>query len=269
MTDEEESDDENEAPLSIAECISSSSSDEYSEEETPSTDQSGFQCNCGKRCLSKMDRTSVEEHIMNIKEMTKDEKDLYVMGAVHKVNPDQKRSRYGERKRTRYDYRYEGHKVCRKAFTVIYDISEATLKRLIKHLCTYGNIPRVHRSKGRKPKHALAFSDIEKLVKFIQTYSTENGLPQPAAPRGRDDVAPVFLPAYTTKKSIHGTYAEACQDTSSRIIQYKTFCKIWNHCCPHIKVNKTYFYRVFRNIKFLVVIYQYCSHFKINCCLVI
>ena len=46
---------------------------------------------------------------------------------------------------------------------------------------------------GKKPKHALTFEDVKRVVLFISNYAEEYGIPQPAAPRGRDDTAPTSL----------------------------------------------------------------------------
>lgn len=149
------------------------------------------------------------------------------------MSADHKRSRYGERKRTRYEYKFHGNIICRKSFMIIYDIKESSLKSLIKHLSDTGNVPRVHGNKGRKPSNALCFPDIERAVKFVVSYAQDYGLPQPAAPRGRDNTAPIYLPASSTKKEVHQHYIEAC---TGRQMSCKTFCKVWNHCCSHIKV---------------------------------
>ncbi len=170
--------------------------------------------------------------------MTKDERELYIMGALHKLNPDSKRSRYGERKRTIYDYTYEGNHVCTQVFMLIYDVSKSTLQSIIKHLSVHGNVPRVHGNRGRAPHNAVTYEDVQRVVAFILSYSSEHGFPQPAAPRGRDNTAPVFLPAYTTKKHIHSLYTLSSQETNRRAIKCKAFRGIWAQCIPHIKVNK-------------------------------
>ena len=43
-------------------------------------------------------------------------------------------------------------------------------------------------------------------VQFIDNYAEEFGIPQPAAPRCRDDTAPIYLTASTTAREIHETY---------------------------------------------------------------
>ena len=208
------------------------------DEEEGCTDESiGSGCNCQQKCLLNIPRDQIQDHIFNLREMDKESKDMYIMGALHRVNRDSKRSRYGERMRTRYEYKFNATNICRKAFLIIYDIGERTLKNLIRHVNLNGNIPRIHGNKRRKPVHALSFADIERAVSFIVHFSEENGLPQPAAPRGRDDTAPVYLPADMTKTMIHSMYAVSCDEASVRVIKKSAFLGIWSQCCSHIKVN--------------------------------
>lgn len=219
---------------------------ESDEDETsfPSTDtltRVASGCGCVQNCVNNIDKSLIQTHVDNLREMTKDEKELYVMGALQKINPDSKRSRYGDRKRTRYEYKYEGNSICKNAFLIIYDVRNFTLKSLIKHMAVNGNVPRVHGNSRRKPHHALSFGDVERVVKFIAAYSVENGLPQPAAPRGRDNIPPVFLPACMTKKGIHAIYAQGCQETDARTVKIRSFVGIWSQCIAHIKVSFPYF----------------------------
>ncbi|MES9882762.1 MAG: hypothetical protein ABW185_17990 [Sedimenticola sp.] len=195
-------------------------------------------CGCMKNCIKSINKTIIQSHVDNIREMTKDERDLYVMGALHKLNPDDKRTRYGERKRAKYDYTYEGRHICKQAFLIIYDVGKSTLQAIIKHLAIHGNVPRVHGNSGRTPHHAVTYEDVRRVVSFILSYGSEHGLPQPAAPRGRDNTAPVFLPAQTTKTYIHSLYTLSSQESNSRALKCKAFRGIWAQCIPHIKVNK-------------------------------
>ncbi len=144
--------------------------------------------------------------------------------------------RYGERKRNRYEYRFQGNSICRQAFSTIYDSGEFVLKSIIKHVNDNGNVRRLHGNAGKRVKHALTFTDVQNVVKYIQAYSTEHGLPMPAAPRGRDDTAPVFLPASTTRKNVHMEYSQCCEEAEQRAVMYQTFTMLWRQCCSYIKV---------------------------------
>ena len=56
-------------------------------------------------------------------------------------------------------------------------------------------------TKAAKP--ACSFAVIENVVNFLKQYGVVNGMPMPAAPRGRNDIPPVFLPAHETKDHVY------------------------------------------------------------------
>ena len=95
---------------------------------------------------------------------------------------------------------------------------------------------RTHGNGGKKPHNALSFEEIKFVVLFIKRYSEDNGLPMPAAPRGRDTEPPTFLPCSTSKRDIHDMYAEACQEVSIRAVKLSSFYSIWSACLPNIQI---------------------------------
>jgi len=96
------------------------------------------------------------------------------------------------RERLRYDYTYKGRDVCKTAFCVIYDVKETDILRPLTSTRTEF-VPCAHGNKGNIPKHAFRLDDVRRALIFIKKYALEYGMPMPAAPRGRPDVAPVFL----------------------------------------------------------------------------
>ena len=60
----------------------------------------------------------------------------------------------------------------------------------------------------------------------------------PAAPRGRNDIPPIFLPAYETKVHIHSVYKESCIASEKRPVGLTLFKTIWSHTLSHIKIIK-------------------------------
>ena len=120
---------------------------------------------------------------------------------------------------------------CRSAFQSLFDVGKK-----LKHYSANGAVPRQHGNRGRKPKHSINFDDVQRVVNFILGYADEHGLPQPAAPRGRDDEPPIFLPCNSSKKEIHGMYKSACENENIRKVEYHTFINIWNSCTAHIKI---------------------------------
>ena len=68
--------------------------------------------------------------------------------------------------------------------------------------------PRKHGNTGEKPSHSLRYDDFRLVVQFISSFADDFGLPQPAVPRGSDDVPPIYIPSDKTKKMIHEKYVE-------------------------------------------------------------
>uniref|UniRef100_A0A8W8N980 DUF7869 domain-containing protein n=1 Tax=Magallana gigas TaxID=29159 RepID=A0A8W8N980_MAGGI len=149
-----------------------------------------------------------------------------------------KKRQNGERKKIRSEqtFMFSGEKVCRNTFLLVYDIGKHFLHNIITHKNTHGVTPRKHGNLGKKPSHSLQYDDIKLVVQFISSYADDFGLPQPAAPRGRDDTPSIYIPSDTTKKDVHEKYVESCPN--DRHVRYSTFCNIWNQCLPHIRIAK-------------------------------
>ena len=166
----------------------------------------------------------------------KEEKEMYIMGTIDKVALDDKRCKDSERKRIRWGYAYEGKKVCRNAFLLIFDIGRRTLESILKHVSEQGVVPRVHGLTGKSSNNALPKEVIKDAVQFLVNYAVEEGLPQPAPTRGRDGVLPIYLPASYTKFLIHKEYVKACSVGGKRNAGLTTFKDVWNTCLPQIKI---------------------------------
>ena len=126
--------------------------------------------------------------------------------------------------------------MCEDAFQFIHKVGKKKFENLKKHFKTYGISARVHGNKGRKPPNACSFAVIENVGKFLKQYGVVNGMPMPAAPRGRNDIPPVFLSAHETKDHVYKMYVESCGD--NRHVKLTLFKMIWNHCLPHIQIIK-------------------------------
>ena len=196
-----------------------------------------FECRCSVSCISQFEQSEIQEHIMNICEMTKEEKDMYLMGVLQPIGVSHTKTWRGERKRKRYGYTYGGKNVCRSTFQYIFNIGRRALTSLITHMNVNGKVPRIHGNKGRKPHNSLKYNEIKHCVDFVLHYSNEHGLPQPAAPRGRDGEPPVYLPASLTKYSLHKEYVAACQEINIRTLGLSSFKSMWLQCLPHIRIS--------------------------------
>ena len=82
--------------------------------------------------------------------------------------------------------------------------------------------------------HAFEHVVIKEVVHFIQEYTEVHGLPQPAAPRGRAEIPPIYLPASQNFKTVHIHYVSACSESGRRHVGYDVFRSVWHQCMPHI-----------------------------------
>ncbi|XP_052798591.1 uncharacterized protein LOC128230403 isoform X1 [Mya arenaria] len=213
VTSDDENDDNPMAAENVNEHVISEHDDDIPIVESCNTLATG--CDCTAMCLDPIDREAAQAHIDNIRQYTKDEKDLYIMGALNRINSYKKRSRYGDCQRTRYNYKYnEGNVVCKKTFMCVYDIGP---KNLLKHVNKNGNVPRHYGNQDRRPIHALTFQEIEN-ESFLKNVAVELGLPMPAAPREGAKDAPVFLHSYTKKMKMHNLYEKSCIEATTRCI---------------------------------------------------
>ena len=184
------------------------------------------------KCTSKFGETDMISHIYNIREMEKNDKDMYIMDTL--VDFDKEQTNKGKRrKRIRKKFMFLGQAVCKNFFTSVYVIRRKSLKNLISHMDKNGAVPRTHGNIGKRMQRGLAFEDIRAAVQFILNYADINGLPQPAAPRGTDNTPPVYLHCQNTKKSVHKDYRDSLAD-NARVIKYTTWTKVWRNCVPHI-----------------------------------
>ena len=119
---------------------------------------------------------------------------------------------------------------------LLFDIGKHSLGSLTRHISHHGVVPRTHGNTGRKPSKSLKFEEIKTAVQFICNFSDEFGMPQPAAPRGRDNTPPIYLTSDTTKVRVHELYTAVCSETNIRAVKYSTFNNIWRTCLPHIKI---------------------------------
>lgn len=192
-------------------------------------------CGCQKKCSTKITEEVLYEHILNIRDMTKEEKEMYVMGVIL-IDKNKKNRQGGERKRNSTELTLFGANVCKKMFLMAFDIGRGTLANLLEHVAKHGVVPRRHGNMGRKPAHALGFEDVKRAVHFIVNYADEFGMPQPAAPRGRDNIPPIYLTCQTTKMKLHTDYVRSCTESSHRYVKRSAFYAIWKTVLSHIKI---------------------------------
>lgn len=163
-------------------------------------------------------------HILNMREMSKEEKDMYIMGSF--VDSCKETTKRGKKRiRPRQTFMFSCEKVCRNTFLLVYDIGKNFLHNIITHKNTHGVTPRKHGNIEKNPSHSQQYDGIRLVVQFISSYANDYGLPQPAATRGRDDTPPIYIPSDTTKKDVHEKYVESSE---------RSTCAVF-HILQHLK----------------------------------
>ena len=118
------------------------------------------------------------------------------MGTLVSNSSDNENTRRRTRKQIHFSYMYkfDGKGIFREVYKILFDIGEKRLTNILKHMKAYGAVPRTYGNKEKKPQNALSFQDIKKVVQFIINFAEENGIPLPAAPRGRQTRHPLTPP---------------------------------------------------------------------------
>ena len=199
----------------------------------------GIVCGCSKACLRKFPSEEILLNRLNMREMTKGEKELLLMGVLYSTQFDSEKTTKGLKRQHQYfDYCFRGEKICAGAFRYIFDIGQKYLKNLKKNLAENGPVPRRHGNSGKKPHNALSFADVEACAKFLKHYGEEFGIPHPAPLHGRDAMPPTYLPASKTVKSVHADYVASCRAENDRahFARISVFRSIWKSCFPHLQI---------------------------------
>ena len=200
--------------------------------------RSGCPCK-SKNCYKAFDSDVIIDHRLTMREYEKHEKESYLIGKLDQCcSKSTNRCKNSVRERQKFKYSFLDMFICEDAFMFIHDIGNKAFKNLKQHYKIKGIEPRSHGLKRRRPPNATSFNDIENVVKFIKKFGEDNGLPMPAAPRGRNDIPPIFLPAYETKVHIHSVYKESCIASEKRPVGLTLFKNIWSHTLSHIKIIK-------------------------------
>ena len=202
-------------------------------------------CDCAD--VDHLHSLPVEEldlHRKTFRKLTPRERDLYICGILANASRSADRplhsgkSQDKDRERITYEYSVMCHHVCRSAFLTVYCIGRTHLIRLRNLISKKVFFPAPHGNVGRAPFHALPNAVLEHAVRFIRNYASVHGLPIPAAPRGRAQDAPTYLPASTTFVSVHAEYKAAAQAADLQVMGCKSFTGLWHKKCADVKFMK-------------------------------
>ena len=207
-------------------------------------------CGCrkgggGKQCCTQFSREYILSVRQSCAELVRSELDLVILGqllAFTNRSPGTvttSRHAAGERERPSTAFCHQGKQVCVKTFRILHGIGEKRLKNLMKSLKEDGLMPRVHGNTKRKPHHALSFSSIEYVVRFLMNYTEQNGLLLPGRVPGYSRTDIKLLPSSVSKRGIWRVYHAAAEDDNTiHSVAYSTFCKLWKELVPFVIIMK-------------------------------
>jgi hypothetical protein len=168
-------------------------------------------CGCKNKCVFSFSDDVIYNHILNIKEMSKEERDMYTYSMGSLAEHSKETTKQGKKiMRSRQTFMFSGEKICKKTFMLAFDIGKHLLQNITTHMNRHGVTPHKHGNNGKKPSHSLKCQDIRFVVQFISSFADDFRLPQTAAPRGRDAVPPIYIPSDKTKETNHEKCVEGC-----------------------------------------------------------
>lgn len=192
-------------------------------------------CRCkGTSCYGKLDSDKLENLVYSLRNISKVSRKQYLVGQL----AASMRTTAASAKEREYYFSHHllGNVVCKTAFLAITGLGEHVYRQLrsVAEQCN-AEVP-AHGSAGGLPHNAISAERAEQVTAFIRNSAAVHGLPQPAAPRGRAEVAPIYLPTAHNKKTVYQEYEKVIG--SEDAVSYKTFCKLWNVHAPDVIVMK-------------------------------
>ncbi|XP_070543678.1 uncharacterized protein [Ptychodera flava] len=194
-------------------------------------------CGCNRKCYQRLDFDRVHGYRLDLAEFSRQEKDILLLAKLQSMEVSGDTARGEKRSCQRFRYTFDGQEICEKAFRFVHFVGSQSFKNLKAHYKDKGVLPRVHGLKGKKAHNAYSFEVIADVIKFLEQYAQENGIPMPAAPRGRDGVPPIYLPSSLRKEDIYKQYVDSCKacSPSKQCVGLTTFKGVWSSCAPHIQ----------------------------------
>lgn len=156
-------------------------------------------CPCADNCLAEFSTSEVFAFYLTLREMTKSEKYMFILGKLHAVirtgsTEHARQKKAGKRKRATCEYSFDHRAVCKEGFLFLHDLGAKQLKNLQRHLKENGPVPREHGVIGHVSATTYLFKVVSNAVHFIWLYAEVHGIPQPAARSGRAKNPPIYLP---------------------------------------------------------------------------
>ena len=107
-----------------------------------------------------------------------------------------------KQKRVHTTYIHLGKQLCLTTFWFLHGVGCTCIKNLMVHFADHGLVPRTHGNLKRLPKHALSFTTIEYVVKFLVNHAENNAILLPGRIPGYKETDIKLLPSSTSKRRI-------------------------------------------------------------------
>lgn len=239
-----DSDTEEDEQDASQQSLHASLGDEAADENADSAESIAARVAEGCKCSSEDHFTVVhQEDLLSIRTqmraMKTKEKDQFILGILsagifYDGASHGGTATHNPRERVKFRYNLFGQTVCREMFMYAYIVGRTHLRRLqhlaSKTLCSTS----AHGRTGGQAWNTCSAETKSRVSEFIKNYSSVHGLPMPAAPRGRANDAPIFLPASDTYVSMHADYRKA-QQADEECVSLSTFKRIWQSEHPDLK----------------------------------
>lgn len=138
-------------------------------------------CGCSKikekSCIDQFSLDHVKALRSSCAELTHEQLDMLLFGqALSFMHNSSTTHREGERKKDYCSVTHLGKPVCFRTFKFLHGIGRKRWRNVIASFKMHGIAPRVHSNTRKSPKHALSFSSIEYVVRFLFSYAEEHAL---------------------------------------------------------------------------------------------
>ena len=209
----------------------------------PLTEKPPCKCklNDDKPCYTAFDESDILDRRDDYIAMTREELDLAILSklacGIHldQFTKKSKQKEQTERRASRTDYFFHGHKICRDFFKFMHSISQDRLTALIQHYKQSGVTPRIHKNAKKPPKHSYSYEDRKSVLDFIVNFTEVNGIELPGRTPKHWITKGKLLPTNCTKKSVFELYKKARQDQRLKIVGERIFYALWQKLLPFVR----------------------------------
>ena len=197
-------------------------------------------CRCGKNCQAQFSSDELLGARADFRSFSWDEKNCFILSQLRSCQRISDKAKSGRLTKTRERQKFEyhinaGRPVCRDVFLFYHGETLRRLKHLQKHLIEVGtSLPR-HGNIGRRPNRACSTEDKQAIMDFIINFAAKHGLPDPGRDlrKGKGKLR-ILLPAVLNYRSVHRVYQKSMLERPTKIVEYRTFIRVWQEVASHI-----------------------------------